>query len=300
MRRQAAKEREERGLMEAAQHKEEVEERKEQQMLRSGGEQARRAEAGAGANKAGRPGARALGVKQVTQAQDVKKMVKLLEYDVLKDLSKERSVISRDRRQEEERAREQTPGKKLAPSAHTHEAPPAAAPAAKPSAAATNLVDDKSDGILETRSDMSDGVDPSATAAAAKRLAASRAGSVQQAQGSDGAAGATPASTTSAKVQLFDAFADVTEPKVARPSSREPDQRKKETYAIWNSIFDGKQHAATSKRPGQPAMAAKKEQVAPALAATKSASAEKELLARAENEQRVEAAKAGKFLQPRK
>lgn len=97
VRRQAAMEREERKLMRAAQHKEEVEERKEQQMLGRGNEKARRVNAAPGRRDAGAG----------TDAQAVKKMEQLLEQDVLKDLRKEKSVISRDRRQEEQRAREQ-------------------------------------------------------------------------------------------------------------------------------------------------------------------------------------------------
>ncbi len=103
VRRQAAKEREERKLLDAAQHKEEMEERKEREML---GRKARTAPAFREGKKARETPGRKTGAPALGREQEIKKMKQLLERDVLQDLRREKQVLFSDRQQEQKRARE--------------------------------------------------------------------------------------------------------------------------------------------------------------------------------------------------
>jgi hypothetical protein len=105
VRRQAAKEREERKLLDAAQHKEEIEEHKEQEMLSRGTKVARAAPARE-RKKAREMLERETGATALGREEEVKKMKRLLEHDVLQDLRREKQAISSDRQHEQKRARE--------------------------------------------------------------------------------------------------------------------------------------------------------------------------------------------------
>jgi len=289
VRRQAAKEREERKLLDAAQHKEEMEERKEREML---GRKARTAPAFREGKKARETPGRKTGAPALGREQEIKKMKQLLERDVLQDLRREKQVLFSDRQQEQKRARElgreglnkdETQGgsgsagakdpRERGPSSSLPADAPHAVAYAQPQLIATT----GPGGGVST-------VSPAAGTPAIGRdlfdaftdVASTAQGGHEHGEGEHHSEGERHRARARANMAVD-----------APGSKQRSHQASKESFAISRAIWDSISSNAKTPTAQQPA--------SPHKAALQPAS--KHLLAKAVQEQQEEAAKNGKFLQ---